>query len=259
MPTQRLDRSIRLLQLLDQQEPVSLSRIAAWLDCSQRTVHRDLQLLKDNGYDVQRTERGYLLNRNLDLPAPALNPSEILVLLVAAQATPLASDDTGKRLIQSTLHKIFATTDNSTKHNWLALTNACQIDPRAAALVRPDDAARMETVAIAISERLPIQCRTAGDQDPTSLGPLLVPESLIGQPEGWFVAGKDHHGGSVLSVTLSQIPATRSNAGSSTTVSEQLPAGNAMMAPHTLASRPKERTSETPRVGPDGPDNSEIA
>ena len=68
MISDRLHRAIRLIMLLRQSEGLSLREIAHWLDCSQRTVYRDLQLLKASGFEVEWSPQGYRIRAIEELP-----------------------------------------------------------------------------------------------------------------------------------------------------------------------------------------------
>ncbi len=117
----RLHRAIRLLQLLQQSDGLSLREIAAWLDCSQRTVYRDLQLLKESGFEVEWTRQGYRIDDPDQLPRAALDNDEIMSILATIGASPLVKDERVRRHLQSGMQKLMAACTPKTRVRWLQL------------------------------------------------------------------------------------------------------------------------------------------
>ncbi len=83
----RLTRILRLVGLLQTEEPLDADRLAAECNVSRRTIFRDLNTLRDAGIGVSfdDTTGGYALSGNAYVPATEFTLQEVLSLLVVCR------------------------------------------------------------------------------------------------------------------------------------------------------------------------------
>ncbi len=105
--TQRITRVIRLLETLRAYGGVSITFLCERLGCSDRTVYRDLRLLKESGVPVSRdpTVDGYRITDNRSLQQQELTERELASLLLAAATSPLSRIAPIHKLIDRSLEK----------------------------------------------------------------------------------------------------------------------------------------------------------
>lgn len=82
-----LTRAIRILQLLQAHNDLALQEIARRIHCSQRTVYRDLDLLRQCGFRIAYREAsgGYHLEPLTCLPHAPITANDLLMILGAIQ------------------------------------------------------------------------------------------------------------------------------------------------------------------------------
>lgn len=104
----RSNRLITLLQLLRAYRyPVSAQTLAEQLDISVRTVYRDLELLREQGANIQgEVGLGYVLLEDLALPPLQLNHAEIEALVLGLRWVCRHSDEHLVQSAKSLFHKI---------------------------------------------------------------------------------------------------------------------------------------------------------
>lgn len=104
----RSNRLITLLQLLRAYRyPVSAQTLAEQLDISVRTVYRDLELLREQGANIQgEAGLGYVLLEDLALPPLQLNHAEIEALVLGLRWVCRQSDEHLAQSAKSLFHKI---------------------------------------------------------------------------------------------------------------------------------------------------------
>ena len=83
----RIKRLLHLIQLLQQDHPVSLEALRQELSVSRRTVFRDLTVLELSGVPCRfdRQQQGYSLDRSCFLPPVALTLEEALALMLVTR------------------------------------------------------------------------------------------------------------------------------------------------------------------------------
>lgn len=86
----RLQRTIRLLLLILNGQGSSTNRLSSLLECSRRTVFRDLRTLKECGVDIQFDNAlgGYTVKSGVGLLLPAGDDAALCNLLGAALTSP---------------------------------------------------------------------------------------------------------------------------------------------------------------------------
>lgn len=104
----RSNRLISLLQLLRAYRyPVSAQTLAEQLDISVRTLYRDLELLREQGANIQgEAGLGYVLVEDIALPPLQLNHTEIEALVLGLRWVCRHSDEHLVQSAKSLFHKI---------------------------------------------------------------------------------------------------------------------------------------------------------
>lgn len=104
----RSNRLLTLLQLLRAYRyPVSAQKLAQELDISVRTLYRDIELLREQGADIQgEAGLGYVLLEDIALPPLQLNNTEIEALVLGLRWVCRHSDEHLVQSAKSLFHKI---------------------------------------------------------------------------------------------------------------------------------------------------------
>lgn len=104
----RSNRLISLLQLLrSYRYPVSAQKLAQTLEISVRTLYRDIELLREQGANIQgEAGLGYVLVEDLALPPLQLDHGEIEALVLGLRWVCRNSDDHLVKSAKSLFHKI---------------------------------------------------------------------------------------------------------------------------------------------------------
>lgn len=104
----RSNRLISLLQLLrSYRYPISAQELAQELDISIRTLYRDIELLRQQGANIQgEAGLGYLLIEDLALPPLPLDHGEIEALVLGLRWVCRHSDEHLVKSAKSLFHKI---------------------------------------------------------------------------------------------------------------------------------------------------------
>lgn len=108
MALSQVARTIQVFKLLISQERVTAAQLADQLNCSKRTVFRDIAMLRDAGIAVQADSAGHVIE--LDRPANAaeLSDRELVSIIVAAQSSSLNRIEPIRKLIEAATSRILA-------------------------------------------------------------------------------------------------------------------------------------------------------
>ncbi len=95
MATARLERTLRLLSLVQSGSPHSAVGLAETLGCCPRTVHRDIHLLRRSGVEIRfdPARLRYIATSSFDTPETSLADRDLAALVIAACEHVLAQDD----------------------------------------------------------------------------------------------------------------------------------------------------------------------
>lgn len=94
VPMYNLERQEQILELLEQQKSISVTKLAKLLYVSQPTVRRDLSVLEQQG-KVQRTHGGVVLRRSSDAEIPLMfreDQNHAAKRIIAKKASQLIHD-----------------------------------------------------------------------------------------------------------------------------------------------------------------------
>lgn len=193
-------RALRLLSLLGSRRLWSLRDLAARLDISERTVRRDLDVLRELGYPVTTVrgpDGGYRLGTGHTLPPLLLDHDQALAIALALQTAPGTvfglEDDAARALatVRQAMPEALRTAMDSLQVT--ALRNywefpAPPIDP--AALTAIGAAVRLRRVLVA--ELLRSDGTRAAPEDPDFVAPRrLEAHHLVVWAGRWYVVAYD--------------------------------------------------------------------
>lgn len=111
MPAERIHRLLRLITLLQRDEPNTTESLMSDLGVSRRTLFRDLQILEASGVPYRHDrDQGYRLDRNFYLPPINLTVPETLGLMMLGKYAASQLDRPLARSALSAIYKLIATT-----------------------------------------------------------------------------------------------------------------------------------------------------
>lgn len=95
MAKSRLQRTLRLLSLVQSGSPHSAVGLAETLGCCPRTVHRDIHLLRRSGVEIRfdPARLRYIAKSSFDTPETSLAERDLAALVIAASEHVLAQHD----------------------------------------------------------------------------------------------------------------------------------------------------------------------
>lgn len=209
MISRRVDRTIRLLQLLQQNEGIALQQLADWLNCSPRTVYRDLHVLRESGFRVEWSAAGYRVTGSTKTPQGFLEGDEVLALLIAVNSSPYRSTDGLLLLARRALQKLVSTSPAETQERWKELSRAVSVDESEPAPLSAYEVNALPLVAKAIESRTPLKRlnrvpATDGNAN-RGLPDQIIPERLVPRDGAWCVQGRDAERGVWMQLNLDEL------------------------------------------------------
>jgi predicted DNA-binding transcriptional regulator YafY len=160
MKNLQLARQLQLIERLSSPRGRTIEELIAELECSRRTIFRDLRCLEAAGIEVDLTGSTYTLAPNFGVVASRLFADELLALAMAAGTSVLAQSPDMAGLLEQALGKLC---DKVPQEQCEQIARVVQ----ASRVVSPGDAGRpglfrKVLTALAVSSRLRVVCR-AGD------------------------------------------------------------------------------------------------
>lgn len=180
----RLQRTIRLLQMLHQRPGMTLREIADWLDCSERTVYRDLQLLKEMGFDLVSQDPGYVMRSSSSFPQAELSVAERFALLAASQTTPLASHADFRRTLRQALHRIIPCDTPEARKHWTHLVRGVHLEPNVA---QPNNSQFLLRLAEAVGQGEALLVTWRPPDTGVERRAEMIPRQILGHRTGWDI------------------------------------------------------------------------
>jgi predicted DNA-binding transcriptional regulator YafY len=190
MAPHRLRRAIRLLRLLHQSEGLSQRELARWLDCSQRTVYRDLELLKDSGFEVVWAPGGYRLDSGDELPRATLDDQEMMALLAALDSSPLLRRSPPRTQVHQALEKLMAGCSEATRARWQAITRHQQRSPYRDPTTEPLSSV-LDKLMVALEKQAPVAVDYLAGDSGRAASLNFIPERIVATASGWTVQGRE--------------------------------------------------------------------
>lgn len=200
----QLARQLKLIDRLHATQGVTADQLAAELDCSRRTVYRDLNVLDDAGFDVllDRGESTYALAPHYGFVPPPLGREELLAMVLAFQTTPLRDEPVLSGILDQVLGKLFmhVPLDQREQVMRVVLASAipCKpIDQHASAMLRSIVAALAGATLIRVNCDLEDGRQISHDR--------ICPVALYLQDDGWAFGYRASSENEVVVVPLKQV------------------------------------------------------
>jgi predicted DNA-binding transcriptional regulator YafY len=193
----RVERVMRLQDFLRAHEATTVAEIAAALEVSVRTVHRDLATLRDQGVPISSDSGpggGVRLERDRGLTAVHLSLEEVVSLWLAANLSATASALPWGRAARSGLEKLFASVPKERARGMRELCRRVVVGRPASARVLAElgtppeellavfEHAFRERVCLAFDYR---------DRHGQATRRLVEPHGLLVEAPAWYVLARD--------------------------------------------------------------------
>lgn len=195
-----MSRAARLFSLLDflrGREETTVAAIAAALDVSQRSVYRDLALLRDRGHPIVGEGGpggGVRLERDRGVAAVHLADDELVALWLSAHLSRVATGLPWGRAARSGLDKLFASVPRPRARELRALCRRVVVGNPASATVR-QGAAAPPAELLGLFERAFTTGVCLGfdycDRNGKESRRSVEPHGLLVEPPVWYILSWD--------------------------------------------------------------------
>ncbi len=189
MPAERIQRLLRLITLLQRDEPNTTESLMRELGVSRRTLFRDLQTLEKAGVPHHHDRaRGYRIDRAFYLPPINLTVPETLGLMLLGKSAVTQRDRPMVGAALSAIYKLIASVPNPIREACTDLMSNVSIAPDAQPI--GDKEMQYHTLL----QRCIDQCRSCrivyqGPTDPDGLHAVMDPYLLHFVNRAWYVFG----------------------------------------------------------------------
>lgn len=205
MPASRVNRLLRLINLLRSGRARAVEELAAEMNVSRRTLFRDLNALEAAGiHHYYDADHGYRLSRGLELPAVSLTVPETLGLMLLAKTAAMHRGEPLQDAAISAINKLVLTVPEHVRNACADLMSRVTVDPGAL----PQTSAESEhyvTLQRCVDEGRECRLVYKGPADKDPLTCRLKPYALHFAPRGWYVLGKTDAHREVRMFKLSRI------------------------------------------------------
>jgi predicted DNA-binding transcriptional regulator YafY len=203
--TSQLARQLQLIDRLRSPRGCTVNRLAADLECSRRTIFRDLKALEAAGIDVlmeKDAETCYLLAPHYGLIPPSLTPEDCLALALAIGTTPVASNSALSGILEAALAKIMSKLPMEQREQIVRVVKACRLET-ADLDNRQIGILRKFIMALATAEELRVDSQR--DDGSWLVHDRVRPVSLHLEGGQWALAYRGSGQGEVVLVPLARI------------------------------------------------------
>lgn len=199
MASERINRLLRLIMLLQARRPKTAQELADELGVSKRTVFRDLNTLEDAGVPCRQIDpdgkrgipngSGYRIEKGFHLPPTSLSVAEVLGLLHLAKATGAQRDRPLHAAALSGIYKLISTVPDPVRGVCSEMMANVSVNP-GATIDGDAESRHYTTLQTCIEQRR--RCRITY-QPPIADGPTVMridPYALHHANRAWYVLAK---------------------------------------------------------------------
>jgi predicted DNA-binding transcriptional regulator YafY len=194
-------RLLRMLSHLQSGDGFNVGELADQLNVGRRTVFRDLNVLREAGFDVQfdGTLDGYRLGdrRNL-VVTPELDPEELTTLVAAAHLSVLRGLPECRDVLRRSTNKLLGGSPDRVRHDALRLTNSCVLRSPGERY-SPDATRGVQDILQAIRQRRVLRVSFSARHEEGPIETRLAPYEMLATSEAWTVTGRSTHHNAVCS------------------------------------------------------------
>ncbi len=204
MKNAQLARQLQLLERLLSPRGSTVEQLAAELDCSRRTVFRDLRCLEKAGIEVllNAEDSSYTLADNFGLLAPRLFSEELLALALALGTSPLMQTPELAGLIEQILGKLLAKAPLEQREQITRTVRACRITPTGE---QPERLGLLRKLleALSLAEQVRIVCRSEDGR--RIIHDRVTPVALHLEGDQWALGYRTAPNGETIVLPMAQI------------------------------------------------------
>jgi predicted DNA-binding transcriptional regulator YafY len=181
----QLARQLRLIERLYSPRGCTIEQLVRELECSRRTIFRDLRCLEGAGFDVQLNpeDSTYSLAPHGGIIAPRLFGDELLALTMAASTSAIAELPEIAGLVEQALGKLTHKVPAEQVEQIARVVRASHIDALGENSSGPPGMLRTVLAALAAAARLRVVCRMADGRK--IVHDRITPISLHFEAGGW--------------------------------------------------------------------------
>ena len=190
MASERVNRLLRLITLLQSRTPRTANDLARELDVSRRTVFRDLNSLGAAGVPCRHVEgQGYRIDKSFYLPPISLSAPEILGLMQLAKATGAQRSRPLHASALSAIYKLISTVPDPIRGACAEMMANVTVNPGA----QVDGSAESDhynTLHKCIAQQTPCTVHYTSPVESGEITFELEPYTLHHANRAWYVLGK---------------------------------------------------------------------
>ncbi|MFP2907437.1 helix-turn-helix transcriptional regulator [Pyxidicoccus sp. 3LFB2] len=211
----RVERVMRLQDFLRAHEATTVAEIAAALEVSVRTVHRDLATLRDQGVPISSDSGpggGVRLERERGLTAVHLSLEEVVALWLAANLSATASSLPWGSAARSGLEKLFASVPRERARGMRELCRRVVVGRPASARVLAEVGTPPEELLAVFERAFREQVCLSFDYRDRHGKPsrrLVEPHGLLVEAPVWYVLARDVEKSAARSFRMDRIRRAR--------------------------------------------------
>lgn len=206
MESSRLTRALKLLNLLQSGHGATVDYLANALECSKRTVFRDIKLLNANNIRIWFDERlgGYTAERQLWALASSLDDRELVSVLVSATLSPVARIGPFMGTVDQAVAKMMGRASQDIRDRVNRLVRAIVPSCEQVNISRHETDVFCEMVD-AIAHRHQVRIQWIGGAGDAAASTKLSPYQLSVAGKQWTVVGRSTLHRKVVRVALESI------------------------------------------------------
>lgn len=180
MESSRLSRALKLLNLLQSGHGATVDYLAHALQCSKRTVFRDIKLLNDNNIRVWFDDRlgGYTAEHQLWALASSMDEDEFVNLLVSAVLSAVPPLGPSEGIVDQAVAKLMGRATTQTRNRVNRLVRAI-VPPLSSIELDHEQRETFKAIVLAIERRHQIRVRWKGPGGAPTLSTKLSPFRLV--------------------------------------------------------------------------------
>ena len=191
MESARLTRALKLLNLLQSGHGATVDYLAHALQCSKRTVFRDIKLLNDNNIRVWFDERlgGYTADHQLWALVSSLDAEELADVLIAAILSPVTQLGLFSGTVDQAVAKMMGRASRETRDRVNRLIRAI-IPPTSLTKLTADQIGVFQQLVQAMATRRQVRIQWSETDAGLPSSTKLAPYQLAVEEGRWTVRGR---------------------------------------------------------------------
>jgi predicted DNA-binding transcriptional regulator YafY len=204
MKSSQLARQLQLIEMLYSPRGCTIEQLTRELECSRRTIFRDLRAVEAAGVEVlfDHGTSSYCLAPDYGILPPRLFGEELLALALAVSTSAMARAPELATLLEQALGKISAKAPLEQRQQIRRVVEACHIPTPGEGIGRPG-LLRKIIMALAVAARLRVVCRT--DEGRKIIHDRIIPVSLHWEEGQWAFGYRTSAESETVVVPLSQV------------------------------------------------------